>query len=47
MMSEEKLSAGKYMECKESVLGVLGLRNVTMVNLPSLNWSSRRDPFLM
>ena len=49
MMAEEESSAGKYMECEESVLvlGVLGLWNMTMVDLPSLDWSSRGDPFRM
>ena len=27
-MSEEESSAGKYMECNESVLGVLGAWNI-------------------
>jgi hypothetical protein len=30
----------KYMECNESVLGVLGAWNATMVNLTGLDWSS-------
>ena len=32
-MSEEESSAGKYIECNKSVLGVLRAQNVTMVNL--------------
>ena len=39
-MSEVESSAGKYTECDESVLGVLGLRNATMVDLTGLDWSS-------
>jgi hypothetical protein len=46
-MSEEESSAGKYTECDESVLGELGLRNTTMVNLTGSDWSSRGDPFLV
>jgi hypothetical protein len=37
MMSGEESSAGKYTQCEESELGVLGLQNATMVNLTGLD----------
>jgi hypothetical protein len=39
-LSEEESSARKYTECDESVLGVLGAWNVTMVNFTGSDWSS-------
>jgi hypothetical protein len=47
MMSGEESSTRKYMECKELVLGVLGLWNTTMVNSTGSDWSSGGDLFLM
>lgn len=45
MMSKEESSAGKYVECDESVLGVLGAQNMIMVNLTRSDWSSREMLF--
>jgi hypothetical protein len=39
-LSEEESSAGTYTECNESVLGVLGAQNATIVNLTGSDWSS-------
>ena len=44
-MSEEESSAGKYTGFEESVLGVLGACNMTMVNFTGLDWSSREILF--
>ena len=47
MMSEEESSAGKYTECDESVLGVLGAQNATMVNFYQIRLVLKGDPFLI
>jgi hypothetical protein len=44
-LSKEESSAGKYTECNELVLGVLGAQNMTMVNLTGSDWSSGEIPF--
>jgi hypothetical protein len=44
-LSEEESSARKYMECDESVLGVLEAQNATIVNFTGSDWSAREILF--